>query len=369
MRKVLSILCTAQLLGWSTGFAEYERAPERAASGNWERTDVGHRPGKCWVQEIMIGAGRNDGINRLYAASPGTGSVDEYTWDGSEWQRVVLGTPEEEPRGVCLGEGRNDGRVSLYAADETETLNEYTWNGSAWGKATVCSESHAAGLAVGRLGADDNIRIYTSKKKILGRPTSTIFAIIRDGASWHREPFDVGANNANSLKLGDGRNDGITRLYVANHDRHVYEVTLDGTAKITDLGHCGSVVTDVAVGPGRGDGVNRVYGACWDGSLHEFSWNGESWENSAVLKPKRSKFLRNVEIGAARGDGVNRVYCAGDGSGVVEFTWMGSKWSQSRIEKKEVDGLAIGDARNDGVLRLYAGSGEYEFIPDKSEDQ
>ena len=75
-----------------------------------------------------------------------------------------------------------------------------------------------------------------------------------------------------------------------------------------------------------------------------------------------------VVIGAGRGDGVDRVYCAGTGSGVVEFTWTGSAWVESRIKRKEVDGLAIGDARNDGIVRLYAGSGEYKFIADKREN-
>lgn len=368
MRNLFLGLCTAPLLVSSFVLADYGKQAERMASGRWERTDVAQRAGKCNIQEIKIGNGRNDGIRRLYVASPGNDCVDEYTWDGATWQRVVVGTSAECPRDLCLGKTRNDGLVRVYAAHGTETLNEYTWDGSAWAAAMVCAEIQSLGVTVGRLGADKVTRIYKSKHRELGRPTNIVYEITRDGTSWHLEPFKVGASNSNSLKLGDGRNDGVTRLYAANHDGHIYEISRDDVPGIEDLGDCGGPLTDVAIGPGRGDGINRVYGACRDGSLHEFSWNGKSWEKSAVLKPKRSKFLREVVIGAGRGDGVDRVYCAGTGSGVVEFTWTGSAWVESRIERKEVDGLAIGDARNDGIVRLYAGSGEYKFIADKREN-
>ncbi|MDI6704537.1 MAG: hypothetical protein QME40_07700, partial [bacterium] len=75
------------------------------------------------------------------------------------------------------------------------------------------------------------------------------------------------------VAVGDGRGDGVSRVYGANCDKHIYEFPWTGSSwERMDLGSGGGYgMFGVAVGDGRGDGVSRVYGA--NGNIYEFSWN------------------------------------------------------------------------------------------------
>jgi len=79
----------------------------------------------------------------------------------------------------------------------------------------------------------------------------------------------VGAYNTFfDLKIGDGRNDGVQRVYCGCADGHIVEWTFNCSKNIWDMVVCGkaeSMTTNTIrmlwIGDGRGDGLNRIYGA------------------------------------------------------------------------------------------------------------
>jgi len=69
----------------------------------WSRDPVGS--GMGWTSGVACGPGRDDGINRIYAA--GWNRLYEFTWNGLSWDPMDMGVTSGWE--VALGEGRNDG--------------------------------------------------------------------------------------------------------------------------------------------------------------------------------------------------------------------------------------------------------------------
>ena len=66
----------------------------------WIRSEV--TTGLGWVQEIQVGVGRNDGIKRLYIASPGSNAIYECTWNGTSWDRIQIGSSSFQMRDLWV---------------------------------------------------------------------------------------------------------------------------------------------------------------------------------------------------------------------------------------------------------------------------
>lgn len=66
--------------------------------------------------------------------------------------------------------------------------------------------------------------------------------------------------------------------------------------------------------------------------------------------------IRGVVMGDARNDGVMRIYGGSDEGYIYEYTYTGEGWEKEQIAQVQgtgVHSLAIGAARNDGVNRIY----------------
>ena len=73
------------------------------------------------------------------------------------------------------------------------------------------------------------------------------------------------------IAIGNGRNDGVMRVYGANSSNHIYEFTYSGGVwNRVDMGTSG--IIGIAIGNGRNDGVVRVYGANSSNHIYEFTW-------------------------------------------------------------------------------------------------
>jgi len=77
--------------------------------------------------------------------------------------------------------------------------------------------------------------------------------------------------------------------------------------------------------------------------------------------------VRNVSLGAGRNDGVVRVYAGTSQGEVREFTWTGTSWTNTTIAPSVGSVIVhayVLDGRNDGVMRVYGAAGDgnaYEF--------
>jgi hypothetical protein len=179
-----------------------------------------------------------------------------------------------------------------------------------------------------------------------------------------------GAGWSLGIEVGQGRNDGLNRIYMTRINGHVYEYFYeDPSWTITDLGDPNATLYGVTVGAGRNDDTNRVY-ACGDGvPTVEYSWTGATWGKDIVEGGAQQQWL--PEVGDGRGDGTNRLYFP-NGMGplytVAEYTWTGLSYDRNDLPSVAGNPLSvsIGKGRNDGVVRVYASSRSkaYEFTYD-----
>ncbi|MCX7848003.1 MAG: hypothetical protein N2595_08255 [bacterium] len=207
------------------------------------------------------------------------------------------------------------------------------------------------------------------------------------------------------LRAAPARGDGRPRLYVASEGPGggLYEFTkIPGTSAWSFLKiHTGSV-GEFAIGDARADGITRIYAGdrAPTGLLYEFSWKTNAWLKS-ILCPALTNIL-TVAIGDGRGDGINRlyvnaanasweisflsntwhalrigrpgsryyivpartpagprVYSSLQASGPCEWLWRKTGWHEQSLDAitSATGGIAVGDARGDGVPRLYIANG------------
>jgi len=141
---------------------------------------------------------------------------------------------------------------------------------------------------------------------------------------WHRTDMGCGGDYMYSVAVGNGRNDGVMRVYGANRDGSIYEFTWNNIFSSwtqTYVGSGSGYMMCIAVGAGRNDGVMRVYGASYDGHLYEFTWNETSSSWTKVDVGSGGLGMDCVAIGAGRNDGITRVYGANADFHLYEFSF------------------------------------------------
>ena len=122
----------------------------------------------------------------------------------------------------------------------------------------------------------------------------------------------------------------------------------------------GGIVDGIVSGDGRGDGTARLYATHTSvNTLKEFTFDG-SWTNTTNIS------LPFVSYGAllltdGRGDGSEHLYVEEFllGGNTLEFTWDGVSWTPLALGAagQQLIGAAVGDARGDGVKRVYSSGG------------
>lgn len=165
------------------------------------------------------------------------------------------------------------------------------------------------------------------------------------------------------IEVADGRNDGTNRIYVSTmgpksgtSTTGVYEwIYSNGSWNYTTVKSGILALVTLAVGDGRNDGVNRVYFTEFTstGRLFEATWANNQW-NVVELIPGTKYNSLCVYIGQGRNDGKNRVYLSAPGAGLFEYTYGNGSWTKLQISAAAGgEGVGcIGDTRNDGVNRL-----------------
>jgi hypothetical protein len=120
---------------------------------------------------MVVGDGRDDGRIRFYLA--GNGGAQELSFEGDAWVYRDIGD-STYATAIALGPARNDDRNFIYIAERQNDLCEYAYGDDGWAKASQLDTDLA---------------------------------------------FD-------GIAVGNGRNDGVTRVYATCRDDHVYEYTV-----------------------------------------------------------------------------------------------------------------------------------------------
>ena len=234
-------------------------------STGWHQATVGVLDGMA--MHAAVGSGRNDGIPRLYAVS--TRTLFEFTWNGDSWTPLTLGSVPGA-HGVVVGKARGDGKNYVYVASISTGTHEARFASGTWTVASMGDSGDARNLSLG-IGRNDSIvRVYSALFDGRVRELSW------NGSGWSVDhlPDVAGAQQIHTYVV-PGRNDDVNRVYTSSGDGKAYEYSWNGTSwTVTELGGGGQYLYGMHFGEGRNDGLLRLYGAD-RGTLnrvYEFTW-------------------------------------------------------------------------------------------------
>lgn len=218
-------------------------------------------------------------------------------------------------------------------------------------------------VAIGALKANDESRLYLLQRRHTESVCRVLECSFKDGKWLEDEIYSYPAMDSQAA-IGQCRNDGVNRLYIAHDTAGMTSYTLqelsrdNGTWKSTEI-ECeafrGGAIT---VGQGRNDGMNRIYCCGSEGDIYEYTFTGNSWDRE-TFGPGGEFPVDEIAIGAARNDGVNRVYAAGHNGVIYELSFTGAMWNIANLGtvKNEMYGndvyIAVGQGRSDGLERVY----------------
>ena len=327
---------------------------------------------------IVQGDGRSDGTVRLYATQitfPSS-SLKEFTFDGSWANTSNINLPFYSEGALLLTDGRGDGGEHLYVGDFNFGGNtlEFTWDGASWMAAAMGpAGQQLIGAAAGDARGDGSPHLYFSTGS--APPNNVSYEYTFNGTDWMSTPIAsplAGFSDGTfAMAVADGRNDTVLRIYQGIFDAilgqfHAYELSWNGAGWDSSRLNSGSLsqVMGIVVGDGRNDGTNRVYVAVRDSGVREFTYNGSGWDQTADISIGSEVF--GVAVGDGQSDGINRLYTAQySPARVMEATFDGVTWQTALVGNLAgpVIRVSVGDARGDGVKRVYSsgGSGVVEF--------
>lgn len=189
------------------------------STGSWQKLQL-HSTGMegCGT----VGNLRNDGIMRVLGNGSGNSPsfFHEFTWNGSSYGAFPIDVASYplSPDPTDLGDTRNDGMVRV-VANTQQGKREYTWNGSAWQNITFDSLNRRGTMRIARLKSDGLYRIYTTHAgSATPKPPLTEFTWDTGPSSYSSSVVVDGITGATAmLDAGNGRNDGVARLYAPDY--------------------------------------------------------------------------------------------------------------------------------------------------------
>jgi len=183
---------------------------------------------------------------------------------------------------------------------------------------------------------------------------------------WQKNDMGFTLVEQKHVVVGDGRNDGVMRVYSAVDDKfYEYTYSADHWENSSSFGDIFGSINKIAIGTVRNDGVYTVC-ATTSFDLHEYYYETDSWlgdDTGGDWTLPRDELV----LGSARNDGNDRIYMA-DHYGISEVSYNYGDWAVMSINEVDLSyglgGLVVTDGRNDGVLRLYAAIGDhvYEYL-------
>jgi hypothetical protein len=304
---------------------------------------------------ITVGDGDRDGDLEVYGACADD-SLYQFEWDGSMWNKSLVGPCTWSMLSVVVGDGNGDTQLDIYAGALDGVLYQFQWNGSSWNGDTVGEAwEGVTGVAIGDGNNDLTVELYASGED------DTLYTFEWDGMYWIDDMIGSGGDDLTGVVVADGDNDRLMEVYVSCLDNNIYEFVWNGAVwQRNTVGSGGAGMLGVAVGDGNGDGVQEVYGACADDSVYQFKWNGVTYVKTTV--GFCSDAVSGVAVGDGDGDGSREVYVSSWDMGVYEYKWNGVSWLVDSLGEgyDQMFSVAVGDGNNDGKMEVYGGNNDTE---------
>lgn len=305
--------------------------------------------------KVAIGGGRNDGVTRVYSVHGSPGLL-EYSWIGGTWNRVDINS-FADTSSAQIGVARTDGITRLYCEG-----GEYTYAASTWN----FSKSFGSGGDDLKLlrGRNDGVsRLYVAGASGFMHEYTWVAAT----TSYADLSMPYAPSTISRLEFGDARNDGTKRIYGVTTAGELCEWTYSDGWSVTTTPFGIGAMWDIAMGRLRPDGLNRLYLACADGLVYEVSWNGTAWIPVAIGFGTQEMWA--VAAGNTRNDGIQRLWVGNQDGRIYELTYHNDHWTQDLVIQSsgEVQAITIGAGRGDGINRVYTAKGgslkEYTYVP------
>jgi len=349
-----------------------------------------------FASSLLIGDGRNDGINRIYI--PDYATIAEFTWQTSigKYDRRDVEDSNFKTYAITLGNGRNDGVNRLYAisgevlrpsGSGPNYIFEYTFTGGSWNRSAVSTDSGYFDTIVLANGRNDGVnRIYSFD-------ASYIYEYTYSAGAWEKQSLALEEWNIRAVVIGDGRNDGVERVYACSGYRSgrygydLYEYTYSGGIwNEVKVGEFDGWPSWIKIIDDRNDGVKRINvysdmhhltGNDYTGHVSEFSYADNTWQ----MKTWGRTSVYSIDFGTGLNDGVGRFYFTGKsntltsytGYSLTEKTWnpnLFETWGYIRDDRNDVyqtNGLAavsiklLNKSTGEIFESLSSDDGYYEF--------
>ncbi len=255
---------------------------EYGHNGSWSRTETIYRPtltadGAYYSALcVLVSSSVRSGGYRVYSGyrekgsgRPTHNSVWEHSYNegndvnGDGWGESRIAYASSGFTELCVGNGRNDSTVRLYASNENGSISEFTYSGSSWSSYTLdVSTSHFHDVVVAKGRYDSINHIYTTCAN------GKIYEFTWNGSNAYTLtntiPIGTGAE-LRGLTFADGRNDNIPRFYCGADNGLTYELMFDSSPPnskikipVNNSSHNTSITT-ISGSAQDNLGVRRVY--------------------------------------------------------------------------------------------------------------
>lgn len=309
------------------------------------------------IDSVVLGIGRNDGVLRLYSTGDWlTNKGYEYRYSGSEWISENIFTATAYCSAPTVVDLVDEGSNTLYLGGWSNLGVLMMKFSGGWPAYSILPGSEGKGSILAMLagnGRNDGVtRLYVSH----GSTSGLVEYSWNSGTSMF-DAVQLLNVAVGRIGIGKGRNDGINRIYVVERGgTSVHELTWNGSAFDDTVIFTGSAVSNGSahVADGRGDGVQRVY--VWAGGLFELTWQGGTWVSRTLDADILERYYINA--GSIRHDGEPGVYVSVKNQGLYEYVWSesGATYQVDAISAA-TGGCSIGNGRGDGKNRLYVARG------------
>lgn len=241
--------------------------------GIWQRVDMGG-VNSSGMNQVALGCGRNDSIIRAYATHT-NGHIYEFTWNQGAWNQTDLGNIGGWMIDVAVGITAHGYRYHVYTSSQYGAIYELTYN-NGWSSSLIDQIGGAPwGMEIGTISSKD---VFVLPLYVTSETEQNVWAYCwSDSTGWQKTSIGHPGQSTlygSDITLGNGRNDGIERVYQINKDAHVYEFSYDGTQwQTADCGDGGiGWATGITVGRGRDDSLNHVYAGYPAGEVAEYTY-------------------------------------------------------------------------------------------------
>jgi hypothetical protein len=294
---------------------------------------------------------------------------------------VILGSA------AAAQERTPNSQVGASIAPVTEGISQTNGNGKvtgapAWQMARVFDGGFTVGLRLGDGRGDATVRLYATQIT-----NNTLREFTYQGGWGNTSNIDLPFYSEGAILVGDGRGKGAAHLYAGGFNTgDVNEFTWDGASWTSSaLGTVGSQLVGAVLCDPRGDGRIHLYfstGSSPPNNIsYEFTYEETTWTSAAIPSPLPVALTDGtfgIATGDARNDGIHRLYqgvfdaLAGTNY-VYELSWNGTGWDALQVVNigsglpSQVMAIAVGDARNEKANRLYVlsrGLGLRELVYD-----